>query len=422
MSLLNDYRLLELSSEADEQQAKAAYRRLARRYHPDKNPDTDTTERFQQLQTAYQNILSAIRQGHLVKDWHTFDFTRAKENQSTNDDLQHAYVRERQKAYDELKRNTAKYEKIRQEAIRSGRNTLNEKRIKKLYEEAHKASQAQTFFSDALKASRATQKTPDEEIEDFIQYYEPTETYTSPQPQAQALPIPKTTLRAVLQALSYLVFFAMGVLLTLSWQTANKPEVVNEQQAYIEGLYPQYRHGINHTLAQTALLTAPDSQSEVLLMLAPMIDVVVSNVSHSGWLAVRYGDLAGWIPASELGFGSASLAQNLACFGQPGEVPSHGAVIGEHTGSSRLRIMNSLGAQSLLRFESYDGRPPFSIFLHAGQAYAANFIPRGQYRLVLQTGSLYHRGCNQFLFDQTNRVVMDAVEFASTELSLTLSQ
>ena len=79
MSLLDDYHLLELNSNATEQDAKAAYRRLARLYHPDKNPGTDTTEHFQRLQDAYQSVLSSMRQGAIVQDSHKYEFTMGKD-------------------------------------------------------------------------------------------------------------------------------------------------------------------------------------------------------------------------------------------------------------------------------------------------------------------------------------------------------
>lgn len=39
---------------ADEYEIKLAYRKLAKKYHPDLNPDTDTTVKFQEINSAYE--------------------------------------------------------------------------------------------------------------------------------------------------------------------------------------------------------------------------------------------------------------------------------------------------------------------------------------------------------------------------------
>lgn len=48
------YRLLGVSRSADAREIKSAYRKLAKKYHPDANPGEDTTEKFQQLNRAYE--------------------------------------------------------------------------------------------------------------------------------------------------------------------------------------------------------------------------------------------------------------------------------------------------------------------------------------------------------------------------------
>lgn len=52
------YELLEVSRNASDAEIKKAYRRLAMKYHPDRNPgDTSAEEKFKEIQKAY-NILS----------------------------------------------------------------------------------------------------------------------------------------------------------------------------------------------------------------------------------------------------------------------------------------------------------------------------------------------------------------------------
>src|SRR5687768_7516180 len=54
------YRVLGVGRSATEQEIQSAYRRLARRYHPDVNDDPGAEERFKQINEAYE-VLSDER-------------------------------------------------------------------------------------------------------------------------------------------------------------------------------------------------------------------------------------------------------------------------------------------------------------------------------------------------------------------------
>jgi tetratricopeptide (TPR) repeat protein len=61
MNLADCYRLLGLRSGASFAEIKASYRRLARRYHPDVNPnDRQAKEKFIQITSAYKFLLSVV--------------------------------------------------------------------------------------------------------------------------------------------------------------------------------------------------------------------------------------------------------------------------------------------------------------------------------------------------------------------------
>ena len=47
------YRMLGVQRTADQTEIKSAYRRLARKYHPDVNPDPASARRFARLTDAY---------------------------------------------------------------------------------------------------------------------------------------------------------------------------------------------------------------------------------------------------------------------------------------------------------------------------------------------------------------------------------
>lgn len=48
------YAILGVTRSADAAQIKSAYRKLAKQYHPDANPGVDTTEKFQEINRAYE--------------------------------------------------------------------------------------------------------------------------------------------------------------------------------------------------------------------------------------------------------------------------------------------------------------------------------------------------------------------------------
>lgn len=50
------YAILGLSRDANEQQIKTAYRKLARKYHPDVSKESDAEERFKEVAEAYQTL------------------------------------------------------------------------------------------------------------------------------------------------------------------------------------------------------------------------------------------------------------------------------------------------------------------------------------------------------------------------------
>ena len=54
------YRTLDVSKDASDAEIKRAYRKLARQYHPDRNPgDAAAEERFKSIQSAYDKIGTA---------------------------------------------------------------------------------------------------------------------------------------------------------------------------------------------------------------------------------------------------------------------------------------------------------------------------------------------------------------------------
>ncbi len=54
----NYYKILGLNNNASEKEIKKAYRKMALKYHPDKNSDKDTSDKFKEISDAYQILIN----------------------------------------------------------------------------------------------------------------------------------------------------------------------------------------------------------------------------------------------------------------------------------------------------------------------------------------------------------------------------
>ncbi|CAH1759429.1 9874_t:CDS:2 [Entrophospora sp. SA101] len=64
--LKNYYDILEVKKDASEEEIKAAYKRMSRKYHPDKATKNgltteEATEKFQELHTAYEELTEQVQ-------------------------------------------------------------------------------------------------------------------------------------------------------------------------------------------------------------------------------------------------------------------------------------------------------------------------------------------------------------------------
>lgn len=76
MEFKDYYQVLGVSRDADEKQIKSAYRKLARKYHPDSNPDDPSAEeRFKELNEAYEVLKDPEKRAkydRFGKDWERY--------------------------------------------------------------------------------------------------------------------------------------------------------------------------------------------------------------------------------------------------------------------------------------------------------------------------------------------------------------
>lgn len=54
---VDHYAVLGVPSDSNEEEIRRAYKRLALRYHPDKNSDADAEEKFKQIAQAYEVLI-----------------------------------------------------------------------------------------------------------------------------------------------------------------------------------------------------------------------------------------------------------------------------------------------------------------------------------------------------------------------------
>ncbi|MCE6992059.1 DnaJ C-terminal domain-containing protein [Dyadobacter sp. CY323] len=85
MAFVDYYQILELDKTADDKAIKNAYRKLARKYHPDLNPnDKEAQKKFQQLNEANEVLSDPEKRkkyDQYGKDWqHSEEFERARQS------------------------------------------------------------------------------------------------------------------------------------------------------------------------------------------------------------------------------------------------------------------------------------------------------------------------------------------------------
>ena len=67
--LTDFYRILQVDPEADPDVVEAAYKRLARKYHPDLNPEPDANQRMKDINCAYETLGDPEKRAEYHQDW-----------------------------------------------------------------------------------------------------------------------------------------------------------------------------------------------------------------------------------------------------------------------------------------------------------------------------------------------------------------
>lgn len=96
MEFLDYYAVLGVKKDASEEEIKKAFRRLARKHHPDLNPeDAEATKTFARINEAYEVLSDPLKRkkyDQYGKDWkHSEAFEKARQQQSSGDPFARQY-------------------------------------------------------------------------------------------------------------------------------------------------------------------------------------------------------------------------------------------------------------------------------------------------------------------------------------------
>lgn len=206
------YEVLGLSEDANEKQIKAAYRRMASKHHPDKNPDDpEAPIRFKEIKEAYDCLIDpenkllydetgdpGLSTGDPNEDLLTHIMNRAAELETVSDILSKTQyvleemIEEIEDRLPEQDKLIAEYEaKVTKLVFRGKGNNLLDAILK---DKLDTAKQDFTHLSSGLKAARGAI----EMLKDYIALDHPTGRQARHDPDAGDVPSELNFLRAVL--------------------------------------------------------------------------------------------------------------------------------------------------------------------------------------------------------------------------------
>lgn len=93
------YKILEIEKKSTQQEIKAAFRKQAIKWHPDKNPNIDVNEKMQLINEAYLILKDEEARNHYDLEYIKFyNFYNSRKDQNSNSDFG---KKEKQKVYEE---------------------------------------------------------------------------------------------------------------------------------------------------------------------------------------------------------------------------------------------------------------------------------------------------------------------------------
>ena len=121
------FEILEIQPTKDEKVIRRAYRKLALRYHPDKNKSDEAHVNFIQISEAHENLLAAIEYSNRTEE-EKKEYTRGKPHQSfkskpkkSEAEIYEERLRQARKRYEEMKHKEEQENEEYYQKISSGR-------------------------------------------------------------------------------------------------------------------------------------------------------------------------------------------------------------------------------------------------------------------------------------------------------------
>jgi hypothetical protein len=135
MNFKDYYKILELNSTASQEEIKKSYRRLALKYHPDKNfGDKSSEARFKEIQEAYEMLSDVSERSNYDLDYQKYngksnpkDNVRSEAKKETANDILHAYLMRFRSIREAVEKLDQDQQKVNQEALYKKLNDLLDK-------------------------------------------------------------------------------------------------------------------------------------------------------------------------------------------------------------------------------------------------------------------------------------------------------
>ncbi|MEQ9549868.1 MAG: J domain-containing protein [Coleofasciculus sp. G3-WIS-01] len=100
MSSFNHYQTLDIHPQATAQEIKQAYRRLAKRFHPDSQTETSNVEKIVEINGAYEVLSDPQRRRFYDQQLFNLQFSsKRRTRQQRNEAAQKQYQRQRRRSY-----------------------------------------------------------------------------------------------------------------------------------------------------------------------------------------------------------------------------------------------------------------------------------------------------------------------------------